>query len=224
MERISVGSEGLDAMLGGGLLKGRPYLILGGPGAGKTILSMQFLLCGAKLNEKGMYVSLDEPISEIKQNMKILGWDVSKIHFFEAVPRPDTDTWHIGDFEIRNFIGTVRDEIEEKKLHRLVIDSLTTIALISGEKIIARKNVLTLLNFLAESGCTSLLLSESGSEEHIMDEYLARGVINLMTLRERKIRRVIQVEKMRGTSFDEQLRPYTITKEGIVVYPKEEVF
>ena len=79
LEKIPTGIEGLDKMLEGGLIKGRPYVLCGRPGAGKTIFCMQFLRKGVERGENSMYVTLEEPVSEIQQNIKVLGWDIDKI-------------------------------------------------------------------------------------------------------------------------------------------------
>jgi KaiC/GvpD/RAD55 family RecA-like ATPase len=84
--RVKTGIEGLDAMLHGGLIAQRPYLVVGGPGAGKTILGLQFLVEGAKQGEEGLFVTLDEPPKELIENCKAFGWNLKGIRILDAIP------------------------------------------------------------------------------------------------------------------------------------------
>ncbi len=84
--RVGTGVAGLDVMLGGGLLPGRPYLLCGDSGSGRTLLGLQFLLEGVRVGEKVLLVAVDEPAPEILDNVRSFGWDLSKIHTLEANP------------------------------------------------------------------------------------------------------------------------------------------
>jgi len=84
MDRVSTGVEGLDKMLGGGLIAGRPYVIGGPPGSGKSILCTHFLLDGLQRGESCMIVALDEPPSEIRSNMSAFGWNLDSLMAVDA--------------------------------------------------------------------------------------------------------------------------------------------
>ncbi|MFQ6012327.1 MAG: RAD55 family ATPase [Thermoplasmata archaeon] len=86
MQRVSTGIEGLDKMLSGGLVPGRPYALTGPPGSGKSILAMQFLLEGIKNGESVIMVSVDEPPNEIKANMGHFGWSLDRLRILDATP------------------------------------------------------------------------------------------------------------------------------------------
>ncbi|HYM38712.1 MAG TPA: ATPase domain-containing protein [Thermoplasmata archaeon] len=86
MERVKTGVEGLDAMLTGGLLPTRPYIISGPTGSGKTILATEFLLDGLKRNEPCLLVTLDEPPIEVKSNMTMFGWNLDRLKILDATP------------------------------------------------------------------------------------------------------------------------------------------
>ncbi|HUI38483.1 MAG TPA: ATPase domain-containing protein [Thermoplasmata archaeon] len=85
-ERVSTGIPGLDRMLGGGLWPGRPYLLTGSTGSGKTLLGLRFLLEGLRRSEKVLLVAVDEPPSEIMQNVRSFGWDLSSVRTLDANP------------------------------------------------------------------------------------------------------------------------------------------
>jgi hypothetical protein len=99
-ERVSTGVPGLDEMLGGGLIPGRPYVVSGTTGSGKTILAVQFLHQGVKQGERALLVAIDEPPAEIRENVRALGWDVGKIRILDVHPAAKatpTRTWPPGD-------------------------------------------------------------------------------------------------------------------------------
>lgn len=79
MPKISTGILGLDEMLGGGFPTGRIILVRGGPGSGKTVFSLQFILSGVKNGERGVYVTLEEPLNLIKANMLSFGWKLENL-------------------------------------------------------------------------------------------------------------------------------------------------
>jgi KaiC/GvpD/RAD55 family RecA-like ATPase len=84
--RVSTGIPGLDRMLGGGLLPGRPYLITGGNGSGKSLLALSFLREGLRLGEEVLLVAADEPPGEIVENVRAFGWDLSAVQTLDANP------------------------------------------------------------------------------------------------------------------------------------------
>ncbi len=84
--RVSTGIAGLDRRLGGGLVAGRPYLVTGGTGSGKTLLALTFLLEGLRRGEAVLLVAADEPPGEIVENVRAFGWDLSKVQTLDANP------------------------------------------------------------------------------------------------------------------------------------------
>ncbi len=86
MARVPTGVDGLDRMLGGGLIPGRPYLISGPPGSGKTILALHYLLKGIEQKESVMMITVDEPPNEIKANVQAFGWDLGQLRILDATP------------------------------------------------------------------------------------------------------------------------------------------
>lgn len=86
MDRISTGVSGLDAMLGGGLIPARPYVVSGPTGSGKTILAMHFIREGLAEGEPGLMVTLDEPPNEVKANVASFGWDLGHLKILDATP------------------------------------------------------------------------------------------------------------------------------------------
>lgn len=230
MKKARTGITGLDQMLSGGVIEGRPYLISGGPGSGKTIFGMQFLVEGVRSGEAGLFITLEEPASEIFQNMAPFNWDLEKISILELTPTSESGPWFVpknfadSELNILNISDKIQKAIVETGAKRLVVDSVTTMKSLLSTEFEVRKVMLSFIQFLSNLGCTSFLVSESSHEMEV-ESFLARGVIRLHTINDRgSKKRACEIEKMRGMSFDEQMRPLKITEEGIVVYPSDTLF
>jgi circadian clock protein KaiC len=116
-ERVATGIPGLDRMLGGGLRKGRPYLVTGGSGSGKSLLGLTFLLEGLRLGEEVLLVAVDEPPSEIMENVQAFGWDLSAVKTLDANPGTRAIKRQAAVQEIRTMtdLKTMRDISQEGK-------------------------------------------------------------------------------------------------------------
>lgn len=233
INKVNTGVVGLDEMLYGGIIKGRPYLIAGGPGAGKTILCMQFLMEGLKKNEKGLYLALEEQADELKEDMSLFGWNVERIRIIDTMQDASSGIWTLKtggvvskpEFNLKNLISVIKEKIDDYHPQRLVIDSLTSIKMLYEDKLTARKEILGLMNLLSKLECTTLLTSEASGPETLMEEFLASGVIKLLIIEDRGERlHAIAIQKIRGSKFDTHIRPMKITDSGIVIYPNESVF
>jgi len=153
-ERVTTGVPGLDRMLGGGLIAGRPYLLTGGTGSGKSILGLTFLLEGLRLGEEVLLVAVDEPPSEIMENVRSFGWDLSSVKTLEANPgtrafkkmaavqeiRTMTDLKTMGNFSqetkrtadsediaIQAIQLKLRQQMAGVPFRRVLVDSMTSI-------------------------------------------------------------------------------------------------
>jgi KaiC/GvpD/RAD55 family RecA-like ATPase len=153
--RVSTGIAGLDRMLSGGLLPGRPYLLTGGNGSGKTLIALSFLREGLRLGEEVLLVAADEPPSEIVENVKAFGWDLSQVQTLDANPggkafkrtaavqeiRTMTDLKSMRDLAddashpspdaegitIQSIHLKLRQQMSGRPFRRVVVDSMTSI-------------------------------------------------------------------------------------------------
>lgn len=241
-EFTPTGIAGLDEMLGGlGIPRGYIVFVLGSPGSGKTTLSLQFLYNGAMLyNEPGIYVSLDEDIEVIKKNGRRFGMELEelerrgKLVLIDSAPiriapgKIQLGELSIGrrDFQLIALINAIKRTAEKIGAKRLVIDPITTLVLQSPTEADRRYAVMDLMQGVAGTGCTTLVVSElresSFERSYQFEEYLSHGTI--------VIRKMVKpggtymsfhIEKMRGLSHDDQPRPYKITNRGIEVFPSE---
>jgi circadian clock protein KaiC len=242
--RTATGISGLDEMLAGGFPRGRVLLILGEPGAGKTILCSQYLMNGIeKFGENGLLVSMEENKSHYESEMNQFGWDFDaaekqgKFSFVDASPiRAIPGEVKIGkltigrqDFSLLSLLELIRNNAKAINAKRVVVDPVSLLIFQYPEESQRRKPLLDLVEALTETGATCVLTSELrrvGLKGRNLqtEEYLVHGVVLMQTIEAGKVmERTIQVEKMRGTLIDRQPRPYRITPKGIEVYAKETV-
>lgn len=248
MQAIQTGTKGLDDLLGGGFPKGKCILVVGSPGAGKTILLMQFLKSGALADERGLYVTMDETPEQVKNNLSSFGWNIDKLEeegkllFLDATMMRQSGLRRqsgllLGHEEItseprmtvRFLVETLNRIIKEEDIQRIAIDPITSIMLRYDQPSRRRRAMLMFFESLTESGCTSLVSTELRTSmlrrAFQLEEFLSQGVILMhMFVHSGNVIRAIQVEKMRGIAHDAQLRPYQITSTGVEVYPKDRVF
>ena len=223
------GIDGLDHILCGGLPRHNVYLIQGDPGAGKTTLSLQFLLEGARRGETGLYVTLSESRWELETVAASHGWSLDGITVYEQLVgeerlrEEDTTLFHPAEVELTATITTILNEIERVKPDRVVLDSLSEIRLLSQSTLRYRKQILALKQFFAKRKITALFLDDRTSEENDLQLHsVPYGVIVL----ERRApvygsaRRRLEVVKLRGVNFHGGYHDFSIVTGGLVVYPR----
>jgi len=245
--KIRTGIPGLDKMLHGGLVPGRPYIVSGPPGSGKTILSVQFLREGLEGGERCLFVALEEPPNELKANLRPFRWNLddlevldanSDIRRFEPTPilEISTETEPIRMRDIEDRIRKTPDfESHEVTVHslqqllknlflkrayqRVVIDSMTALKYFCMRDFEEVLSTQSFMRFLAEAKVTSLLTLELPESGEVPPEaFLARGEIRLHRLRDDGgIKRFISIEKYKGSSHDDFVYPMEITNAGISV-------
>ncbi len=229
MERVPTGIEGLDELLGGGFPKGRIILVSGGPGTGKTVFAMQYLYRGVvEHGDKGVFVTLDEPIERLDENMASFGIDLPKLREEGKLSIVALNPIQFVTIRPGGLIHIIREAVKPG-VKRLAIDPLTTMLLQEKDPYQQRLDIMRLFSTLSELGCTVVVTSEARhatlTRTFHVEEFLADGVIILhKVILKSKVIQALQIEKMRGITYDGQLRPYQITTEkGMVVYPKERI-
>ena len=227
---LSTGVGGLDNILYGGLAKGFLYLIEGNPGAGKTTLALQFLIEGAARGEKGLYISLAESESELRQLAASHGFALDNITLAKLTP-PELATsegqqytvFPPAEVELTDVLETILAKVQEVSPSRVVIDSMSELRMVARDSLRYRRQILSLKQFFEGRDCTTLLLDErvgETPETHV--QTIAHGVILLEVLsRDYGItRRRLEVRKVRAMSFREGYHDYVIVKGGLRIFPR----
>lgn len=224
------GVGGLDDVLGGGLSRGRSYLVEGSPGTGKTTIGMQFLIAGRDAGERCLYVTLSETEDELRASAASHGFDLTGIEVFELVPPEsllDDDQQqsllYSSDLELGETTQRVFERFEQARPDRLVIDSLSEIRLLAQSSLRYRRQILALKHYFARAGATVLLLDDLTSEANDKTVHsVAHGVIRLEELAPDygAERRRLRVLKFRGRRYRGGFHDFIIKRGGIDVFPR----
>ncbi|MBS3152927.1 AAA family ATPase [Candidatus Woesearchaeota archaeon] len=226
-KRISTGIVGLDNLVQGGFVDGSTNLVSGGPGSGKTIFALQFLLKGIEVGENGVYVSFEETKENFYKYMSKFGWNLmdlekaKKFIFLRYSPEQVKALLQEGGGEIERAMQGI-------KAKRLVIDSINGFTLLFPNELAGREALLELFSLISKYGCTTLLTLEQEAEPDkrkasFVDFEVDSVMILLNTTKGNVRRRVFEIIKMRGTKFEEKIIPFRIKDKGIVLYPEENV-
>ena len=228
--RISTGISGLDEILKGGFIPGASYLILGGAGTGKTILSLQACQESVKRKASCLYFTFSEPEASIRRNAASFGWDMAKVVFVDFTKEigrekinGEYSVFPPSDVEETPIWERLYQAVEEHDPALVVIDSATFLHYLSRDEYQFRKQVQKLINTLTSRGSVSLLLFEPSELEKETSLALAvDGVVAIgheLTEQKTTEMRTIEVKKMRGSSFLSGRHPLRITATGITIWP-----
>jgi circadian clock protein KaiC len=229
-KRISTGSTGLDDILGGGIDPDRLYLYEGKPGTGKTTISLQFLMEGAKHGERVLYITLSETERKLRLVAERHGWNLDGVDVFELVP-PETTldpgreltVFHPAEIELSETTKLIFDHVESLNPARVVLDSLSELRLLAQNPLRYRRQVLALKHFFTARNCTVIVLDDlTASQEDLQLHSIAHGVVLLeqIAIDFGGERRRLRVVKMRGIRFRGGFHDFTIQRGGLEIYPR----
>jgi circadian clock protein KaiC len=236
--KVRTGIPGLDSIMSGGFRQGRTIVLSGPPGAGKTTFGMQYLYAGAKdFDEPGVFVTLSENPTEIENDFRRYGWDIQeqidqdKFLMIDARPFKmeegfvalDESLYRGETIPFTHLTQLILSSIKRIGARRLVIDSLTVLAMQYTNKFYARQGLQGMLQALDDQHCTTLLISENAEQEKIPTEWhVAAGIIILNHMqRDTTMERTLQVLKMRGVRHSEQIYPIKLGETGLeLLHPR----
>lgn len=212
LRRTSTGVDGLNEVVDGGFPEGSVTMLTGGPGTGKTTFASHFMFDGLKKGENCMYISTEERPDEIKGDAGQFGIEFDKYtsHFRIPYIVPSDD-----------IMDEITQMVSEGDHDRIVLDSISVLAMFWGEDRNIRMLIKDLINQLRKSGATVLITAELPGEEgklsrHGVTEYVVDGVIKMQgfALGESSFRSA-QVVKMRRTDIDGNVLNVAIDDEGM---------
>lgn len=238
MDRISTGIHGLDEILGGGYPRERTILVAGPAGAGKSTFGLAFLVHGIlNEDEPGIYVSFDESLANVRKDAASYGWDLQALEdqnllamidgFSERAGLKSPEKYTIS-LEVDELLNELIKLIDGIGAERVVIDSITALALgLDGENP-RRKEMLKLSAVMSALTCTTIMVSEMREDKEIsrfgIEEFMAQGVLALKYEHSKRGRRSLQVRKMRGVKHSMKEVPFLMKSDGLWAYPDEEIY
>lgn len=233
MRRVSTGNPAIDEILEGGFESGKTYLLAGEAGTGKTIFSLQYLIYGAKSNEPGIYVTIDERPEMLVRDVRNFGWDLQPLietRKLAVLPVRRYFTSKMWGREMDTIVNNIIEELDKRRREigakRLVIDPIAPlVTTYSNEVAWVREYIRSLIFSIEEKlGVTTVITSEVPTGENMMsrygvEEFLTSGVIILSLSRVgNSIIRTMFIRKMRWTAVNPTIYRFEIERgRGIVL-------
>ena len=223
------GIRGLDEITFGGLPKGRPTLIAGGPGSGKTLMSMEFLVRGAiDYNEPGVFMAFEETAEELAQNVASLGFDLKELIaekklLVDYVRVERSEIEETGEYDLEGLFVRLNYAIDSIGAKRVVLDTIESLFAGLGNEAILRAELRRLFRWLKDKGVTAIITAERGEAtltRYGLEEYVSDCVIVLDHRVQNQIStRRIRVVKYRGSVHGTNEYPFLIDEKGISILP-----
>ncbi len=229
LPKAPTGIEGLDEITGGGLPKGRPTLVCGSAGCGKTLLAMEFLVRGAtQYNEPGVFMAFEETAQELSENVASLGFDLKdlvarKKIWLDHVHLQRSEIEETGEYNLDGLFVRLGQAIETIGAKRVVIDTVEALFAGLPNEMILRAELRRLFRWLKDKGVTAVITGERGEgtlTRHGLEEYVSDCVILLdHRVHDQVSIRRLRVVKYRGSTHGTNEYPFLIDENGMSVLP-----
>jgi circadian clock protein KaiC len=229
LQKTPTSIDGLDEITGGGLPKGRPTLVCGGAGCGKTLLAMEFLVRGVtQYHESGVFMSFEETERELTENVASLGFDLDglvarKKIWVEHIHIERAENEQSGEYDLEGLFIRIHHAIESIGAKRVVLDTLESLFSALPNDQILRAELRRLFRWLKLKGVTTILTAERGEgalTRQGMEEYVSDCVILLdHRVNDQSSIRRLRVVKYRGSTHGTNEYPFLIDEEGFSVLP-----
>lgn len=230
LSKTPTGITGLDEITGGGLPKGRPSLICGEAGCGKTLMSLEFIVRGAmEFDESGVFMAFEEKADELAANVASLGFDLRKLQEekkirIDHVHIDRSEIEETGEYDLEGLFIRLGYAIDSIKAKRVVLDTLENLFSGLSNEVILRAELRRLFNFLKEKGVTAIITGEKGEGASLTRQGLEEYVSDCVILLDHRVinqisTRRLRVVKYRGSQHGTNEYPFLIDEEGISVLP-----
>src|SRR6185295_3106593 len=224
------GIQGFDEITGGGLPSGRPTLVSGGAGSGKTLFGLEFLVRGAtQFHEPGVFMSFEESIPDLTKNAASLGFDLTRLVaekklFLDHVHISPSEIAETGEYDLDGLFIRIADAARRVGAKRIVLDTLEVLFGELPNPSILRAEIRRLFAWLKQEGLTTIVTAERDRPEkltrHGIEEFVSDCVIVLdHRTREEISTRRLRVVKYRGSTHGTNEYPFLIDEHGISVLP-----
>ena len=229
LPKCPTGIQGLDEITDGGLPRGRPTLVCGGAGCGKTLLATEFLVRGAvEFDEPGVLMAFEETEAELKANVRSLGFDLDglvrrKKIVVDYVHVERSEVQESGEYDLEGLFVRLNHAIDSIGAKRVVLDTLEVLFASLPNEAILRSELRRLFRWLKDKGITAVITAERGRENltrHGLEEYVSDCVILLdHRVNDQIATRHLRVVKYRGALHGTNEFPFLIGDQGISVLP-----
>ncbi len=230
ISKIPTGIRGLDQVLHGGVPEGALTLLSGGPGTGKTMLGLEFLVRGAQKGIPGIMLTFEERETALRDYAAGLGWDLAafenrgSLALISACIRPDAVI--SGDFDLRGIFGILRQKAADLQASQIVIDAPDVFLRLLDDVAKERTELYALREWLRDAGMTAIMTVKGESGDPLpygFLDYMADCVINLsQRVLDQVTTRRLRVIKYRGAAFGRNEYPFCITDRGAWIIPVTE--
>jgi len=228
-DQVSTGIRGLDEVLGGGIPRRCIFMAVGGPGCGKSVLSMELVLRGARdIGEPGVYYSFEEGADDLYANAGSFGWDLESlvqdkrlfVGHFDVRPDQNVES---GQFNLDALFLRIEMAIKSVGARRLVLDGINNLLAGFENERIVRMEVMRLFRWLKDKDITVLVTGERGVDSWSklgFEEYLCDGLMVLEnTVAENFTTRHLRIVKCRGVNHGTDNYPFLIGRDGLNIIP-----
>jgi circadian clock protein KaiC len=229
LEKCPTGIQGLDEITGGGLPRGRPTLVCGSAGCGKTVLAMEFLLRGAlQYNEPGVFICFEETPEDLTTNFSSLGFDLNDLIArnklaIDYIRIERSEIEETGEFDLEGLFVRLELAINSVKAKRVVLDTIEGLFAGFANEAILRAELRRLFRWLKGKGVTAIITGEQGEKtltRYGLEEYVADCVITLAHgSTEQVATRRLRIVKYRGSVHGTNEYPFLIDEQGISILP-----
>ncbi|MEY2590588.1 MAG: circadian clock protein KaiC [Acidimicrobiaceae bacterium] len=229
LPKAPTGISGLDEVTGGGLPRGRPTLVCGPAGCGKTLLAMEFLVRGiTQFGEAGVFVAFEESPEDLVANVASLGFDLAQLEadgqlVIDHVNVVAADVAASGDWDLDGLFLRVGNAIDSVGAKRVVIDTIETLFGAFSDTAVLRSELRRLFGWLKDRGVTAVITGERGDgtlTRHGIEEYVSDCVIILdHRVSEQSSTRRLRILKYRGSLHGTNEYPFLIGDSGVSVLP-----
>jgi circadian clock protein KaiC len=230
LSKTPTGITGLDEITDGGLPKGRPTLICGEAGCGKTLMSLEFIVRGATtFNEPGVFMAFEEKVEELATNVASLGFDLYKLQDENKVKldhiRIDrSEIEETGEYDLEGLFIRLGYAIDSIGAKRVVLDTLENLFSGLSDQAILRSELRRLFAFLKDKGVTAIITGEKGEGLSLTRQGLEEYVSDCVILLDHRVinqisTRRLRVVKYRGSQHGTNEYPFLIDQDGISVLP-----
>ncbi|MBE3118873.1 MAG: circadian clock protein KaiC [Candidatus Atribacteria bacterium] len=230
LPKASTGIQGLDEITGGGLPRGRPTLVSGGAGSGKTLFGLEFLVRGAtQYSEPGVFMSFEESLPDLTKNVASLGFDLDRLVadkklFVDHVSITRSEFGETGEYDLDGLFIRIADAVQKVGARRIVLDTIEALFGELPNPGILRAEIRRLFNWFKQKGLTTVITVEPDQPDrlsrHGIEEFVSDCVILLdHRIREEISTRRLRIVKYRGSTHGTNEYPFLIDDQGISVLP-----